>query len=187
MFLTKHLPQWIAAISCPNISKELSETIYLAGTDLLLYPEALRSDTSPTDPIFLAFKTARETTGAGGMALLPRIFSSFLSSLRGHRSGLPSASTNGGTREEQNAYGIKWLIACHETLGTENSTSLSFWQARLHLLEVVEETQLLHSPEARRTPLLSQITFQAVTTLETQKGQFNTRRSLLQNQTFYSI
>ncbi|KAH0838582.1 hypothetical protein J3R83DRAFT_6903 [Lanmaoa asiatica] len=148
-FLSTHLSSWLCTICTtpslisPSRTKQLQDNIYAAGTDTLFSLDALKQ---PLDTLFDALSSSMSLISSLQL-ILPKLFTSFLSATRKHRSALfVSASSAVGGKDEIRKRGMEFVGRCWTLFrGSESlqeDSGVEKWKSIIGVFEIVEKERL---------------------------------------------
>ncbi|KDQ54722.1 hypothetical protein JAAARDRAFT_60187 [Jaapia argillacea MUCL 33604] len=134
-FLSTHLHSWFQAIHTPTL---LSESIYTAGIETLFNLDVLRS--SPIDSLFQVLVAL--PTESYIVLSLPRLYASYIHSIRRYRSTLfPSSGIENAA--------MKFYSKVNKLLVRYQARQEEVWEARVGLVGVVEGEKVFKPGEVR--------------------------------------
>ncbi|KAG1749705.1 Urb2/Npa2 family-domain-containing protein [Suillus paluster] len=143
-FLQTHLSSWLRAISpSSHLSPQLTEAVYVAGTETILSLDALRASPS-SESLFTALSSPNSpSTTNAAIPLLPRLFTTHTHFLRRYRTALFPASQNKIQNRENDMRmtSVAFFASCLKLLAW-NAQS---WEARVGLISIIENERIYAS------------------------------------------
>ncbi|KAH0590433.1 hypothetical protein H2248_000586 [Termitomyces sp. 'cryptogamus'] len=145
VFLQNYLPHWLELHALSGSHAAFSDVVYDAGIETLFNLDILRrSRDSKTDTELFEAIAPVLTSNADVYAVLPRLFASYIESIKKYRGALVSQSssqTPGSANAEIQTKGIQFLASCLLLLDAHEQ-SVKTWSARVALLKVVDKESL---------------------------------------------
>ncbi|KAF7290567.1 Urb2 domain-containing protein [Mycena indigotica] len=137
LFVQNHLHDWISSVKEPTAP----ESLYFVGTEILFNEETLRPAHDEDHALFVGLRNAlSEST----LSVLPRLYLSFVTFTKKHRSSLfgqSSAPNAVGASDHVRTAAFTFFDSCSSLLSLSGPTS-STWLARNALLEVIIDEKL---------------------------------------------
>ncbi|KAM6497881.1 Urb2/Npa2 family domain containing protein [Amanita muscaria] len=166
LFSQHHFHQWLECMASTLEDADhaqLLDIVYNAGVETLYNPDVLRQSLHPNteNPVLTSFQEASKSSKTDILSVLPRLFSSFLQSIKKYRTSLFGQGSAASTTQESNAVSMRFFITCQSFLGS----SIEAWRARSALLVIVRENNLLNRPLLEATASLGQICELAIASL----------------------
>ncbi|KAG5341373.1 hypothetical protein C0989_011084 [Termitomyces sp. Mn162] len=145
VFLQNYLPHWLELHALSGSDVASSDVVYDAGIETLFNLDILRrARDSKTDTELFEAIAPVLTSNTDVYAVLPRIFASYIESIKKYRGALVSQSssqTPGSANAEIQTKGIQFLASCLLLLDAHEQ-SVKTWSARVALLKVVDKESL---------------------------------------------
>ncbi|KAI0724331.1 Urb2/Npa2 family-domain-containing protein [Cerioporus squamosus] len=161
IFLKRYLPSWLHLASCkptsPGQLPSLVAEIYDAGIETMFGLDIIRQaadhklDTNLSEALEAASKEHSEVV----LRCLPRIFESYVQTVKRHKGALFSQGSNqasGYLTEQVQRASMAFYAAC-DALARSGADDVS-WQCRTSLLDVVERENLLSMKDEEAKALL---------------------------------
>ncbi|KAG6891425.1 hypothetical protein C0992_007204 [Termitomyces sp. T32_za158] len=153
VFLRTYLPYWLKLHVLSNSETALSDIIYDAGIETLFNLDILRRirDSKAENELLESIAPVLRSN-AEVHSVLPRLFASYIESLKKHRGALVSQSSSqipGSANAEIQTQGMQFLAGCLSLLDLHEHSAKT-WSARVALVKVVDKENLFDrgNPEA---------------------------------------
>ncbi|KAF8078378.1 Urb2/Npa2 family-domain-containing protein [Lyophyllum atratum] len=172
-FLHNYLPSWLACAAQSTTDephKSLLDAIYDAGAETLFNLDILRQtrDSKTEDALFESIAPVL-SSNLEIYSVLPRIFSSYIESIKKHRGALVSqgsAQLPATANAEIQSYGMRFFASCLSMSDGREQTTQS-WSTTVSLLSLIDQEALFNRKQVEAEVLLNRIIEQALANLET--------------------
>ena len=161
-FVQTHLLNWLECTKHLSTTSSTQQShllnIYATGTNILFAVDVLRQLQTPASASIVILPTNLKSLlschSLQVLSALPRLFVSFIQSVRKHRGtlfGQSPASTVGGvnTEAEVRKTAMAFFVSCMvlvDEAGDSDGTMV--WKTRVHLLDIVDKEALFRSAES---------------------------------------
>jgi hypothetical protein len=163
-FVQTHLLNWLECTRHLSAASSTQQShlsnLYITGTNILFAVDMLRqSQTQSTSASIDILHTNLKSLLLGHspqvLSALPRLFASFIQSVRKHRGTLfsqspPSTVSGANTEAEVRKTAMAFFVSCMvlvDEAGDSDRTMV--WKTRVHLLDIVDKEALFRSAGAR--------------------------------------
>ncbi|KAG6911773.1 hypothetical protein DXG01_000019 [Tephrocybe rancida] len=168
-FLQNFLPHWLELVSLQGSDATLSDIIYDSGVETLFNLDVLRwtRDSRTENHLFEAI-TPVLTSNIEVFAVLPRLFSSYIDSIKKHRGALVSQSSTqapGAAKTEIQTQGMQFFASCLLLLDADENLHQT-WSARVALLKVVDREGLFERSNVEAAILLDRVLGQSLSKID---------------------
>ncbi|KAF5377547.1 hypothetical protein D9615_005195 [Tricholomella constricta] len=176
-FLQGCLPHWLECATRPTSNepyKSLLDAVYGAGAETLFSLDILRQvrDSRTENNLFETLALVLSSSNLEIYAVLPRLFSSYIDSIKKYRGALVSQGSTqlpGALNAEIQSSGMQFFASCLTLLDARENSAQS-WSTRVTLLSLVNQESLFNRTQEDAKIHLNRVIAQALATLEVKTG-----------------
>ncbi|RDB29584.1 hypothetical protein Hypma_015277 [Hypsizygus marmoreus] len=176
-FLQSHFHYWLQCVILHHPQEPLRlllDAIYDAGAETIFNVDILRQiQDSNTEIALLEAVACAVSSHTSIVAVLPRLFSSYIEAIKKHRGALFSQGSNqlpGSATEELCSTGMQFFAVCESLLGRMEQNAHA-WAARVALLSLVDQERLFHQKQPSAELALNRIVNEALAALDQSHGE----------------